>query len=99
LKWVTPIDGSFTPGKEPVQFVMKNPDARFSPLICFEDAFAEEAREHATPDTDFLVNLTNDGWFGERGGRLATGRRRGFSRGGKRPSAGALHQQRPDLLD
>jgi apolipoprotein N-acyltransferase len=64
LKWVTPIDGAFTPGKEPVQFVMSRPDARFSALICFEDAFAGEAREHAGPDTDFLVNLTNDGWFG-----------------------------------
>jgi apolipoprotein N-acyltransferase len=65
LKWVTPIDGSFTPGREPAQFVMKNPGARFSVLICFEDVFAEEAREHATPETDFLVNLTNDGWFGK----------------------------------
>jgi apolipoprotein N-acyltransferase len=64
LKWVTPIDGGFTPGKEPVQFVMSQPAARFSALICFEDAFAAEAREHAGPDTDFLVNLTNDGWFG-----------------------------------
>jgi apolipoprotein N-acyltransferase len=64
LKWVTPIDGAFTPGKEPVQFVMDHPDARFSVLICFEDAFAGEAREHVAPDTDFLVNLTNDGWFG-----------------------------------
>jgi apolipoprotein N-acyltransferase len=64
LKWVTPIEGGFTPGKVPAQFDVKNPDARISPLICFEDAFAEEAREHVAPDTDFLVNLTNDGWFG-----------------------------------
>ncbi|MGD0412437.1 MAG: apolipoprotein N-acyltransferase [Verrucomicrobiota bacterium] len=64
FKWVTPIDGAFTPGKEPVQFGVSHPDARFSVLICFEDAFAEEAREHVAPDTDFLVNLTNDGWFG-----------------------------------
>jgi apolipoprotein N-acyltransferase len=65
LKWVAPFVGGFTPGDKPVQFVMRNPDARFSPLICFEDAFAEEAREHAGSDTDFLVNLTNDGWFGD----------------------------------
>jgi apolipoprotein N-acyltransferase len=64
LKWVTPIDGAFTPGQEPAQFVVDHPDARFSVLICFEDAFAGEAREHVAPDTDFLVNLTNDGWFG-----------------------------------
>jgi apolipoprotein N-acyltransferase len=36
-----------------------------STLICFEDIFPELAREYAPDDTDFLVNLTNDGWFGE----------------------------------
>jgi len=34
-------------------------------LICFEDAFPELAREYVQDDTDFLVNLTNDGWFGD----------------------------------
>jgi len=34
-----------------------------SPLICFEDVFPGVAREAADDDTDFLVNLTNDGWF------------------------------------
>ncbi|KAF0170341.1 MAG: Apolipoprotein N-acyltransferase [Limisphaerales bacterium] len=33
-------------------------------LICFEDAIAAAARESAA-DADFLLNLTNDGWFGE----------------------------------
>jgi apolipoprotein N-acyltransferase len=36
-----------------------------STLICFEDMFPELAREYVEDDTDFLVNLTNDGWFGE----------------------------------
>jgi apolipoprotein N-acyltransferase len=65
LKWVTPINGAFTPGTELVQFELKNPAARVSTLICFEDTFPEEAREHVTADTDFLVNLTDDGWFGD----------------------------------
>jgi apolipoprotein N-acyltransferase len=43
---------------------MTHPDARCSVLICFEDIFPQEAREHAGPDIDFLINLTNDGWFG-----------------------------------
>jgi apolipoprotein N-acyltransferase len=34
-----------------------------SPLICFEDVFPGVARDAADDDTDFLVNLTNDGWF------------------------------------
>jgi apolipoprotein N-acyltransferase len=36
-----------------------------SVLICFEDNFPHYAREYAQPDIDFLVNLTNNGWFGE----------------------------------
>jgi len=34
-------------------------------LICFEDIFPQLAREYVQDDTDFLVNLTNDGWFGD----------------------------------
>jgi len=36
-----------------------------APLICFEDMFPRTARQSVRDDTDFLVNLTNDGWFGE----------------------------------
>jgi apolipoprotein N-acyltransferase len=36
-----------------------------STLICFEDMFPELARDYVEDDTDFLVNLTNDGWFGD----------------------------------
>jgi apolipoprotein N-acyltransferase len=36
-----------------------------SVLICFEDVFPHLARRSVEPDTDFLVNITNDGWFGE----------------------------------
>lgn len=38
---------------------------RTAALICFEDTFPHLAREHVDAETDFLVNLTNDGWFGE----------------------------------
>lgn len=64
LKWLTPIGGEYTPGDRPVEFVMDHPSVKMSVLICFEDMFAQEAREHVTADTEFLVNLTNDGWFG-----------------------------------
>jgi apolipoprotein N-acyltransferase len=36
-----------------------------APLICFEDMFPQTARSSVRGDIDFLVNLTNDGWFGE----------------------------------
>jgi apolipoprotein N-acyltransferase len=64
LKWLTPIIGGFTPGQRAVPFSMTNLHAKTSVLICFEDMFPHEAREHVDPDTDFLINLTNDGWFG-----------------------------------
>jgi apolipoprotein N-acyltransferase len=35
-----------------------------SPLICYEDMFPQLGRQAVRDDTDFLVNLTNDGWFG-----------------------------------
>ena len=65
LKWFTPIEAGYDSGKESVQFQLHEPEAKTSVLICFEDMFPHEAREHVGPDTDFLVNLTNDGWFGE----------------------------------
>ncbi len=49
-----------SPGVSPHQTV------KASVLICFEDVFPQLVREYADDDTDFLVNLTNDGWFGER---------------------------------
>ena len=36
-----------------------------SPLICYEDMFPQLGRKAVQNDTDFLVNLTNDGWFGQ----------------------------------
>jgi apolipoprotein N-acyltransferase len=65
MKWLTPIDGGFTPGNGPVPFELQSPRAKISVLICFEDVFPHYAREHVETDTDFLLNLTNDGWFGE----------------------------------
>jgi len=42
-----------------------HPPVKTAPLICFEDVFPHYVRESVSDDTDFLVNLTNDGWFGE----------------------------------
>ncbi|MEO8429536.1 MAG: apolipoprotein N-acyltransferase, partial [Verrucomicrobiota bacterium] len=64
-KYLTPITGGFTPGDRPVPFQLSKPRATTSVLICFEDVFPHLAREYVTDDTDFLLNLTNNGWFGE----------------------------------
>ena len=53
------------PGERDVPFQIEKPHAKFSVLICFEDVFPHEARQRVDEETDFLLNLTNDGWFGE----------------------------------
>jgi apolipoprotein N-acyltransferase len=65
LKYVTPIKGGFTPGEGAVPFELKDLNVKISVLICFEDTFPQLVREYVSDDTDFLVNLTNDGWFGQ----------------------------------
>lgn len=65
VKYLTPITGGFTPGHGPVTFDLAGLRAKTSVLICFEDVFPHFVREHAGEDIDFLVNITNDGWFGE----------------------------------
>ena len=65
IKWFTPITGSFSAGTNAAQFPLRDLGVTAAPLICFEDVFPHGAREHVTDETDLLVNLTNDGWFGE----------------------------------
>ena len=66
LKWFTPIEGGFTAGEKPGVFALENLSVRLAPLICFEDTFPASGRAAAAADDlDFIVNLTNDGWFGE----------------------------------
>jgi apolipoprotein N-acyltransferase len=65
IKWFTPVTGSFTPGDKAEAFEMPNLAAKTSVLICFEDNFPHLVREHTEDDIDFLLNLTNNGWFGE----------------------------------
>lgn len=69
-KWFTPVSGSYTSGNAAVPFELtldaeRRLRVKTSVLICFEDVFPQLARASVEPDTDFLVNLTNDGWFGE----------------------------------
>jgi apolipoprotein N-acyltransferase len=44
---------------------MTNPSAHFPVVICYEDMFPHETRERVTREMDFILNLTNDGWFGD----------------------------------
>lgn len=65
LRRLAPIGDGFQPGDGPVRFPLGNLAATTSVLICFEDNFPQQARQHAAEGVDFLLNLTNNAWFGE----------------------------------
>jgi apolipoprotein N-acyltransferase len=58
-----PITGNFIPGDEYTLFTIRGLD--FSSLICFEDIFPGIVRDFTKKGADFLVNITNDAWFGK----------------------------------
>jgi len=68
LEVVVPI-GDFSAGKEYTVFThdarrTTRDQIRFSVLICFEDLFPNLSRRFVRQGADFLVNITNDAWFG-----------------------------------
>lgn len=66
LKKLTQLQGSFDEGSGPV--TMSLPDIpAFSPLICYEIIFPEEVVSR-TSRPDWIVNVTNDAWFGTSSG-------------------------------
>ncbi|MDB6059660.1 MAG: Apolipoprotein N-acyltransferase [Verrucomicrobiales bacterium] len=52
-------------GSRDVFFTTSNPRAHFPAVICYEDMFPHEVRDRVDAETDFILNLTNDGWFGD----------------------------------
>src|SRR6185436_4206840 len=44
--------------------VYQVPSGKFGVLICYESAFEGESRDYRQRGADFLVNITNDAWFG-----------------------------------
>jgi len=77
LETVVPI-GDVAAGKEYTIFQIPNSKFRhrrtslrlaqipnFSVLICFEDVFPALARRFVRQGADFLINITNDGWYKE----------------------------------
>lgn len=68
LRFLKNIDfgqGNYWPGSE---FTIFDVGRRFGCLICFESIFPELSRRYIADGADFLVNITNDGWFSKSPG-------------------------------
>ncbi len=57
--------GDFGRGRTATVFSLDG--ARFSVMICYEVIFPAEVREFVREGAEFLVNITNDAWFGRSG--------------------------------
>jgi len=74
-KWamkVTPELGDYSPGDSLRLFHFTAPSSgrrhAFATLICFESVFPDLARKFSRMGAEFLVIITNDGWFGNTSG-------------------------------
>ncbi|HSE94448.1 MAG TPA: apolipoprotein N-acyltransferase, partial [Methylomirabilota bacterium] len=60
--------GDFSPGSRRVIFPLDG--APFGTVICYEIIFPDLFRRFVAEGASFMVNITNDAWFGDSGGPL-----------------------------
>jgi apolipoprotein N-acyltransferase len=54
--------GTFEPGRQRTVFTTGG--HTYGTFICYESIFADEMRQYAQQGADVLVNISNDGWYG-----------------------------------
>lgn len=82
LQQLTRLRGGFSAGQQPRTLSLPRNLPTFSPLVCYEVIFPSEVV--ANPRPAFIVNVTNDGWFGRSAGpwqHLAQARMRSIEQG------------------
>lgn len=60
--------GDFTPGLQRVIFPLEG--GPFGAVVCYEVIFPNHFRRFVAEGASFMVNITNDAWFGDSGGPL-----------------------------
>ena len=55
--------GIFVPGKQRTMF--RTGGHTYGVFICYESVFGDEVREYAQRGADVLVNISDDGWYGD----------------------------------
>lgn len=58
----------FARGRQRTLFELPGSGASFAALICFESVFPDFVRRSVLEGAEFLVNITNDSWFGRTAG-------------------------------
>ena len=56
-------DTTLIPGK--VFTIFETPDFRFGATICWESTFPDLVRQFVKKGAQFIVNMTNEAWFGD----------------------------------
>ncbi len=55
--------GNFEPGRSRAVFAVNG--HQYGTFICYESIFADEVRQFVTGGANVLVNISNDGWYGD----------------------------------